>query len=257
MEHDKNNTALCLEHVSVAAGDKPIVADVLLAIPFGRVIALMGPNGSGKSTLVQAVMGNPQFSVVSGRVVLDGEDITAMPVHEKAQKGLFLSFQNPPDITGVSISSFLRNAYNTVHDKNISVRAFHDMLEGEAETLGIAKEFLGRTLADGFSGGEKKQLEMLQLAMLRPRYAMLDETDAGLDVDALQRVTDCIQKFSKRMGILLITHYTHVLEYITPDQVHIMQGGRITRSGTRELAEEIEKNGYEGNKKEPNGESGS
>ncbi|MEK7173738.1 MAG: Fe-S cluster assembly ATPase SufC [Patescibacteria group bacterium] len=241
--HNKNKK-LSIEHISIAADAKTLVSDVSLTVPFGKVVALMGPNGSGKSTLVNAIMGNPQFSILAGRVLMDKEDITVLPPHEKARKGLFLSFQNPPDIAGVSIFSFLRGAYNAVHTENVSVFAFRELLEREAENLSMEKAFLGRTLADGFSGGEKKQLEMLQLAILRPRYALLDETDAGLDVDALHRIAETIQRFSKEMGILLITHHARVLEYIIPDEVRIMQSGKITRSGGKELAEEIEEKGY-------------
>lgn len=244
MEPDKTDKTFSIEHISIAVEDRVLVLDVSLSIPFGKVVLLMGPNGSGKSTLVQAVMGNPQFSVTNGQIILDGEDITTLSAHEKARKGLFLSFQNPPNIVGVSIFSFLRSAYNTVRGENVSVLAFRNMLEQEAQKLGIQKEFLGRTLADGFSGGERKQIEMLQLAILRPRYALLDETDAGLDVDALQRVSECIQRFSPGMGILLITHYTRMLQYIVPDEVYIIQAGQITRSGGKELAEEIERKGY-------------
>lgn len=236
--------SLTIEHVSVAAEGTLIVSDVSLTVSFGNVIALMGPNGSGKSTLVNAIMGNPQFTLTTGRVVMDGEDITQILPHEKAQKGLFLSFQNPPDIAGVSIISFFRGAYNVVHGKTMPALEFRDVLEREAQAFGFGKELLGKSLSDGFSGGEKKQLEMLQLALLRPRYALLDETDAGLDVDALRIVAGSIRRFSDKMGILLITHYTRILEYIVPDEVHIMQSGRITRSGGKELAEEIERNGY-------------
>lgn len=238
------NSILDLRHISVSRGETEVVHDVSLRIREGYVTALMGPNGSGKSSLVNAVMGHPRYRIAGGQVLCNGEDITNLAPHQKARKGLFLSPQHPPSLAGVSVSSFLRNALSALTGEAVPVLPFQKMLEEEMEKLGIQKEMAGRHVNEGFSGGEKKRLEALQLALFKPKFALLDETDAGLDIDALQTVAKTIKHASSRMGILLITHYTRILQYLVPDEVHIMQEGRITRSGGRELAEEIEKNGY-------------
>ena len=236
--------SLELQNISVAADGTEIVHDISLVIPQGRIIALMGPNGSGKSSLVNAVMGHPRYAITSGNVFLGGEDITHIPPHEKAKKGIFLSLQNPPTLIGVSVSSFLRNAYSALVGRTIPVFEFQKLLLQEMERLSIGKEMAERNVNEGFSGGEKIRLEALQLALFRPKFALLDETDSGLDVDALKTVAEIIKAFAPNMGILLITHYTRILRYIVPDEVHIMQDGAITRSGGKELAEEIEEKGY-------------
>lgn len=224
--------------------DKEVVHGVSLRIPQGRVVALMGPNGSGKSSLVNAVMGHPRYTVTSGRIFLNDEDITDIPPNEKAKKGVFLSLQNPPSLPGITVSSFLRNAVAATTGESIPVLAFHAHLEEEMKKLGMDTNMARRHVNEGFSGGEKKRLEALQLALLRPIFALLDETDAGLDVDALKTVAETIKAFAPDMGILLITHYTRILQYLVPDEVHIMQEGVITQSGGKELAEEIEGKGY-------------
>jgi len=236
--------SLRLQHIHVTAGDTEVVRDVSFAVPHGKIIALMGPNGSGKSSLVNAIMGHPRYVISQGNVVLDGEDITALPPHEKARKGLFLSFQYPPELAGVTVSSFLRSALNAKIGTNISVLDARKIIKEEMEKLGLDKEMIDRHVNTDFSGGEKKRLEILQLVILKPAYAMLDETDSGLDVDALRTIALGIRRFSKEMGILVITHHARILQYLVPDEVRIMREGSIVRSGGKELATEIEEKGY-------------
>lgn len=238
------DNVLELKNIHVAADGKEIVHGISLRIQEGRVIALMGPNGSGKSSLVNAMMGHPHYTITQGQILLRNEDITHIPPYEKARKGIFLSMQNPPTLAGVTVSSFLRNASSALTGNVLSVIPFQKMLEVEMEKLGIDSEMAARHVNDGFSGGEKKRLEALQLVLFKPHFAFLDETDAGLDVDALRIVAQTIKHVSGNMGILLITHYTRILEYLVPDEVHILQEGVVTRSGGKELAEEIEKQGY-------------
>lgn len=236
--------SLHIQNLHVSVEGKEIVHGISLEVPTGKLCVLMGPNGSGKSSLVNAVAGHPRYAITEGRILLDEEDITALKPHEKARKGLFLSFQYPPEVSGVTIESFLRNAYNAVHNDKLSVLDFHAKLLEEMNKLHIEKSMAGRYVNEGFSGGEKKRAEMLQLAILRPQYALLDEPDSGLDVDALQIVAQGISRVKKDMGILLITHYSRILEYLQPDSVHIMQEGMIIKSGGRELVEEVERSGY-------------
>ena len=236
--------ALELQNIHVTVAGTEVVRGVSLRIPEGRVVALMGPNGSGKSSLVNAIMGHPRYTITEGRILLNDEDITHLPVHEKARKGMFLSLQHPPTLPGVSVSSFLRNALSSLTDKAVPVLEFQKRLEEEMARLGMENGMALRHVNEGFSGGEQKRLEALQLALFQPKFALLDETDAGLDVDALRTVAETIRRASDKMGILLITHYTRILQYIKPDEVHVMKDGVIVRSGGKELAEEIEKNGY-------------
>lgn len=238
------NKVLEIKDLHVAANEKKIIRGVSLRIPEGRIVALMGPNGSGKSSLVNAIMGHPHYSITKGSILLNSEDITHMPPHEKARKGIFLSMQNAPALSGVTVSSFLRNACSALTEKTIPVLPFQNMIEKEMENLGIDKAMAGRHVNEGFSGGEKKRLDALQLVLFKPQFALLDETDAGLDVDALKIISETIKRASAHMGILLITHYTRILSYLTPDEVHILGDGVIVRSGDKELAEEIEKKGY-------------
>ncbi|TSC71499.1 MAG: FeS assembly ATPase SufC [Parcubacteria group bacterium Gr01-1014_70] len=233
-----------IKNIHVAIDGKEVVRDVSLRVPQGSVVALMGPNGSGKSSLVNAVMGHPRYKITGGHLILDKEDITNALPHEKAQKGIFLSLQNPPSLPGITVSSFLRNAFTALTGSAVPVLEFQKRLEEEMASLGMEKELAGRHVNEGFSGGEKKRLEALQLALFKPKFALLDETDAGLDVDALRTVAETIKRASAGMGILLITHYTRILQYLVPDEVHVMREGTITRSGGKELAEEIEKQGY-------------
>lgn len=225
-------------------GGVEVVHGVSLRVPKGQIVALMGPNGSGKSSLVNAVMGHPRYSITEGHVLYNDEDITHLLPHEKARKGIFLSLQHPPSLPGITVSAFLRNAISALTGNTMPVLEFQNMLEAEMQKLGIDAQIARRHVNEGFSGGEKKRLEALQIALFRPAFALLDETDAGLDVDALRTVAETIKRYSPEMGILLITHYTHMLHYLVPHEVHVMQNGLLSRSGGKELAEEIEKRGY-------------
>lgn len=235
-------------HVSVEG--KEIVKGLTLTIGPGEVHALMGPNGSGKSTLSFALMGHPKYEITKGKIILNGEDVTGMEADERARKGLFLCFQYPSEIAGVTVSSFLRTAVNAIRkerkEKPLSVGEFHALLEKQMEKLHMDKAFASRYLNEGFSGGEKKRAEILQMALLNPSMAVLDETDSGLDIDALRIVSEGINATkSNKMGVLLITHYQRILNYVTPDHIHIMINGRLVKSGGQELVEEIEKKGYD------------
>lgn len=237
---------LALESLSVAVDQKEIIHGISLTIKPGEIHAIMGPNGSGKSTLANAVMGHPKYTITGGQIMLDGENITSLKVNEKAKKGLFLSMQYPPSIDGVTVTNFLRTSVAAVIGEKQNPIKFHKSLLAAMETLGIDPSFAGRYLNVGFSGGEKKRMEILQLLTLNPTYAILDETDSGLDVDALRVVAEGINRFhAKDKGVLLVTHYNRILEYVQPDFVHIMVNGKIVKTGGKELAKEIEESGYE------------
>lgn len=224
---------------------KEILKGVNLKVEKGSVVAIMGPNGSGKSTLANVIMGHPNYKITKGQIILDGEDITNIPVDEKAKKGLFLSFQYPQEIPGVTLSNFLRTALNSKNEKKISVLDFHKLLKEKMKLLHFDEGFSLRYLNDGFSGGEKKKAEILQMAVLDPIISILDETDSGLDVDALKVVAEGVNALKgKDKGILLITHYQRILDYIIPDNVHIFIDGKIAKSGGKELALHVEKEGY-------------
>src|SRR4051812_15656685 len=212
----------------------------------------MGPNGSGKSTLAYAIAGHPAYQVTSGQILVDGEDLTEAAADERAQKGLFLAFQYPHAIPGVTVTNFLRTAINAIRkaragdDDPIPVREFRDELFAEMDRLKVSRELAKRYLNDGFSGGEKKRVEILQMAMLKPRMAVLDETDSGLDIDALKVVAGGVKELvGPNMGALVITHYQRILDYITPDHVHVFVDGRIVESGGPELAKQLEAEGYD------------
>lgn len=238
--------SLKIEKLSISVESKKIVSDFSLNIKPGEIHAIMGPNGSGKSTLANAIMGHPKYAVTGGKILLDDEDITNAKVNEKAKKGLFLSMQYPPQIDGVSVTNFLRTAVNALTGDKQNPVKFHKQLLETMKVLNIDPAFASRYLNVGFSGGEKKRLEILQLLVLNPKYAILDETDSGLDVDALKIVSSGINKFhTKEKGVLLITHYNRILEYVQPDYVHIMVNGRIVKSGGKDLAVEVEKEGYD------------
>ncbi|BBY83935.1 Fe-S cluster assembly ATPase SufC [Mycolicibacterium pulveris] len=238
-------------HVSVAATEAadeiPILKGVDLTVKSGEVHALMGPNGSGKSTLSYAVAGHPKYTVTSGSITLDGEDVLAMSVDERARAGLFLAMQYPVEVPGVSMSNFLRTAATAVRGEPPKLRHWIKEVKGAMEALEIDPSFAERSVNEGFSGGEKKRHEILQLSLLKPKIAILDETDSGLDVDALRVVSDGVNRYaeSENGGILLITHYTRILRYIQPQFVHVFVGGRIAESGGPELADELEEHGYE------------
>ncbi|MBS3175772.1 Fe-S cluster assembly ATPase SufC [Candidatus Woesearchaeota archaeon] len=236
---------LKVENIRIAAQGKEIVKGVSLEVKPGQIVAIMGPNGSGKSTLANAIMGHPEYEVTAGKIVLDGEDLTPLSVDQRAKKGLFLSFQYPSAIEGVTISNFLRTARNAVKNITMNVIEFNNLLKEKMNLLCIDQKFISRYLNQGFSGGEKKKAEILQLAILEPSVAILDETDSGLDVDALKVVAEGITKTrTKEMGILIITHYCRILDYLKPDVVHVMLNGRIVKTGSSELAKELEKSGY-------------
>jgi len=223
-----------------------ILKGIDLTVEPGKVHALMGPNGSGKSTLAFSLTGHPQYEV-SGRVELDGEDLLALAPDKRARAGLFLSFQYPAAIPGVKVANFLRAARQAERPGDFPPAKFRALLLEKMEQLGIDPSFMGRYLNDGFSGGEKKRLEMLQLAVLAPKYAVLDETDSGLDIDALKQVAQGVNALrSAERGFLVITHYQRLLDYIKPDRVHVLAGGRIQKSGGPELARELEAKGYAG-----------
>ncbi|MCY3505658.1 MAG: Fe-S cluster assembly ATPase SufC [Chloroflexi bacterium] len=223
-----------------------ILTGLNLTIRPGEVHAIMGPNGSGKSTLANTLMGNPRYEVTGGEVRFLGQPLDGMAPDERARRGLFLAFQYPVAVPGVTVVNFLRQAVNAVRGEDVPVREFRQELFQKMELLKVDRDFARRYLNDGFSGGEKKRAEMLQLAMLQPRMAVLDETDSGLDIDALRTVADGVNALMhENMGLLLITHYQRLLNYIKPQFVHVLIDGRIVRSGGPELAEELEESGYD------------
>ena len=238
--------SLKIENLHVSCDGKEIVKGVSLNVRPGEVHALMGTNGSGKSTLANALMGHPKYEITSGSIFVDDQDVTDLPPHERAKLGMFLSMQYPPEIAGVSVSSFLRTAYNSLHEVKVPVLEFHKMLKEKMSELKIDPSFSRRSLNQGFSGGEKKRTEILQMMVLEPKYAVLDETDSGLDVDALKIVTDGINAMKgPETGILMITHYTRILKHVVPDQVHVMKDGVIVKTGGKDLAQLIEDKGFE------------
>jgi Fe-S cluster assembly ATP-binding protein len=237
--------------LEVAVEDKPILRGIDLVVRQGETHAMMGPNGSGKSTLANVLMGRPGYVVTAGEVRFKGEDITRLTADQRAQRGLFLAMQYPVEIPGVSVVNFLRTAYKNVKGQDINALAFRKHLKEKMNLLGVEDAMVQRYVNQGFSGGEKKKNEVLQLAVLEPEIAVLDETDSGLDIDSLKAVaTGIAQLIGPTLGVLLITHYQRILNYITPDHVHVMMNGRIVRSGGRELAQELEEKGYEGIREE-------
>jgi Fe-S cluster assembly ATP-binding protein len=245
---------LSIDNLHVAIDGKEILKGVNLTIRQGEVHALMGPNGSGKSTLSYALMGHPNYEVTAGTATLDGRDLLEMEADERAKAGLFLAFQYPTSIPGVTVANFLRHAVTNVRHPDrkegedlVPMRDFRKELRAEMDELGMDPEFARRYLNEGFSGGEKKRAEVLQLAMLRPAIAILDETDSGLDIDAVRVVSEGVNRVAARQGtgVLVITHYQRILNYIKPGFVHILFGGRIVESGGPELVEVLEREGYD------------
>ena len=238
-----------VENLNAADGEReiPILNGVDLTVKSGETHALMGPNGSGKSTLSYAIAGHPKYRVTSGSITLDGEDVLAMSVDERARAGIFLAMQYPVEVPGVSVSNFLRTAATAVKGEAPKLRTWVKEVNASMDNLGIDKAFAERSVNEGFSGGEKKRHEILQLELLRPKIALLDETDSGLDVDALRIVSEGVNRVREtgEVGTLLITHYTRILRYVEPDYVHVFAGGRIVESGGPELAERLEAEGYE------------
>jgi Fe-S cluster assembly ATP-binding protein len=235
-----------IQNLHVRTEEREILHGVDLVVKRGETHALMGPNGSGKSTLANTLMGNPVYEITEGRIFLDGEDLTEADPDERAKAGLFMAFQYPATIPGVSVANFLRMALNAKRDEPIKVKEFGRVLGDSMDLLRIDRAFTSRYLNEGFSGGEKKRAEILQLAVLEPDVAVLDETDSGLDIDALRIVADGVNRMREpERGFLIITHYARLLGYVRPDFVHIMLDGRIVREGGPELADELEDKGYE------------
>lgn len=245
-------SGLEIKNLHVSIEDKEILKGVDLTIDKGEVHAIMGPNGTGKSTLAYALMGHPAYTITEGEVLLNGENILELEADERSRKGIFLAFQYPVAIPGVTVANFLRTALNARRkavnpdEKGVSLVEFRKLLKEKMELLKMDSAFAGRYLNDGFSGGEKKRAEILQMATLRPEIAILDETDSGLDIDALRIVSEGVNALrGPDLGVLLITHYQRILNYIKPDYVHVMLGGRVVESGGPDLALHLEEHGYD------------
>lgn len=252
----KQYTMLKIKNLHASVEDKEILKGINLEVKPGEVHAIMGPNGSGKSTLASVIAGKEEFEVTKGSIIFEGEDLDDVAPEERAHKGIFLSFQYPVEIPGVSVTNFMKTAIN----ESRKARGLEDMpanqmlklIREKSEMLDIDRKFLSRSLNEGFSGGEKKRNEIFQMAMLEPKLAILDETDSGLDIDALRIVANGVNKLKNRdNAVILITHYQRLLEYIIPDFVHVIHDGKIVKSGTKELALELEEKGYDWLKQEP------
>ena len=240
-----------IRNLTASIGGNTVLNGVSLTVERGEVHAIMGPNGSGKSTLSYVLAGHPQYIVESGEALLDGEDLLAMPAEERARAGVFLQFQHPIEVPGVRLDQFLRAGYNAIHKskglEELDPLQFDKLLQQKAGIVNMEPSMLKRSVNDGFSGGEKKRNEILQMAMLEPRLSILDEPDSGLDVDSLRLVADGINQLrSPDRSVILITHYQRILNLVEPDVVNVLMNGRIVRTGGKELAEEIESEGYEG-----------
>ncbi len=234
-----------IKNLHASINGKEILKGVNLKLELGKVNALMGPNGSGKSTLASVLMAHPKYEVTQGKIFLNGEDITELPVNERARKGLFLSFQYPCEIPGVSISNFIRTSMTAKTGEKMPLLPFKKLLKEKMDLLKMDQKFLERYLNEGFSGGEKKRAEILQLLMLNPTLAILDETDSGLDIDALREVSTGVNAFmNKEKCVLIITHYKRILEFVKPDKLFIMIDGKIALEGTGELVDQLEAKGY-------------
>ena len=238
---------LTVKDLHVEIGGKEILKGVNLTLHSGELTALMGPNGSGKSTLAYALMGHPKYIVTKGEAHLDGQDLLKLPVDKRSRAGLFLGFQYPQEVSGLSLSKFLWTAYMQRHTaETANAEKFGKDIEDHLNWLGIESSFLKRSLNEGFSGGEKKRAEVLQMATLTPTFAILDEPDSGLDIDAVKAVGEAVDRLRRpEAGILVITHYQRILKYLKPDRVHVMVDGLVALSGGRELAEELEQKGYD------------
>jgi len=241
-------SSLEIKNLHVSIGEKEIVKGFSLTINSGEVHAVMGPNGTGKSTLSKAVAGHPDYRITEGDVLIDGKSILELEADERARAGIFLAFQYPSEITGVSIANFLRAALQArlAEGEELDASAYYKRLYEKMDLLKIDRKFTSRAVNEGFSGGEKKRCEILQMAILKPRFALMDETDSGLDIDALRIVAEGVEAMrGPNLGVLLITHYQRLLEHIVPDFVHVMYDGRIVKSGDKSLALELEEKGYD------------
>ena len=246
---------LSIKNLHASIGDKEILKGIYLEVKAGEIHAIMGPNGAGKSTLASIIAGNENYEVTEGEISLDGEDLSELAPEERAHKGVFLSFQYPVEIPGVSVTNFIRTAINETRKANgqeeMSANEMLKVIREKSELLEIDRKFLSRSLNEGFSGGEKKRNEIFQMAMLEPKLAILDETDSGLDIDALRIVANGVNKLkSDKNAIVVITHYQRLLDYIVPDFVHVLYNGKIVKSGGKELAHELEEKGYDWIKQE-------
>jgi len=239
---------LQIQNLCVQIGDKPILKNFSLELPTGEVHAIMGPNGTGKSTLAKALAGHPDYTITSGDVLLDGQSILGLEPDEIARRGLFMAFQYPSEVPGVTIANFIRAALQARMEEGteFSATAYYKNLYEKMDQLKMDRSFTSRALNDGFSGGEKKRCEILQMMMLNPLFAIMDETDSGLDIDALRIVADGVNALrGAGIGLLVITHYQRLLNYIVPDKVHVMYDGRIVKTGDKQLALELEAQGYD------------
>lgn len=234
-----------IKNLFVNVGDKEILSGIDLVIKKGEIHAIMGPNGSGKSSLANAIMGHPKYKVMSGKILVDGQDVTNLPPNKRAEAGLFLSMQHSPEITGVTVNNFLRNSAESLAKEKYNPIKFYNNLIEKMKQTGVNPDFVKRYLNVGFSGGEKKQMEIIHLLTIQSSYAILDEIDSGLDVDALKMVSVAIKNYhNKDNAVLLITHYNRILHEVQPDFVHIMKKGKIVESGSHKLALQIEAKGY-------------
>ena len=244
---ESNKMTLNIKNLHVEIEKKEILKGVNLNLEKGKIHVLMGPNGSGKSTLANAIMGHPKYIITSGEILLDGKDITKESAEKRAKKGLFLSFQYPQEVSGVTIRKFLNQAYNSVKKKKITIFKFKDLIERKIQELDMDPKFLERYLNEGFSGGEKKKSEILQMMVLDPKIAILDETDSGLDIDALKEVAKGVNNFmNEEKIVLIITHYKRILNHIKPDKIYVMMDGKIVAEGGEELVDKLEREGYKG-----------
>jgi Fe-S cluster assembly ATP-binding protein len=242
---------LLIDNLHAEVEGKEILKGVSLEVPGGEVHALMGPNGSGKSTLANVLLGHPAYRVTGGSILFKGVDVTGMEPDERSRMGMFLAFQYPVEVPGVSLLNFLRTAINAGREKDLPVREFRDFVKRKCDMLEMDFSFTRRNLNEGFSGGEKKRNEVLQMALLEPELAVMDETDSGLDIDAVRIVSTAVKKMrSPERGFLVITHYLRILNYLEPDVVHIMLDGRIVSTGGPELAHRLEEQGYDAVRKE-------
>lgn len=242
---------LSIRELHVSVEDKAVLNGISLDIEKGKIYAIMGPNGSGKSSLAFTLMGHPRYTITSGSLTMQGDDVTELSPDQRAQLGMFLAMQHPYEIEGIPFKHFLRQAYNALYDgtdKQLRIKDFHKLLLEKVKLLKMDESFIDRSINVGFSGGEKKRAEILQLAVLQPKLAILDEIDSGLDIDALKIVCQSLQDVKREnpdMAIVLITHYQRILQYLKPDVVHVIQGGKIVKTGDSMLAEELEAKGYD------------